>query len=65
LGCGDYFGEFVDGGAELVLEVADAIVRWCCVSFAVREKRLLCNDLMTTLEEPGGMERRTRELVAL
>jgi hypothetical protein len=55
----------VDCGSELVLEVADAIVRWCCVSFAVREKRLLCNDLMTTLEEPGGMERRTRELVAL
>jgi hypothetical protein len=24
LGRGDYFGEFVDGGAEFVLEVADA-----------------------------------------
>lgn len=31
LGCGDYFGEFVDGGAEFVLEVADA-GRWCWVS---------------------------------
>jgi hypothetical protein len=33
LGRGDYFGEFVDGGAEFVLEVADAVVRWCWVSY--------------------------------
>ena len=33
LGRGDYSGEFVDGGSEFVLEVADAVVRWCWVSY--------------------------------